>query len=98
MYNEFQTINEEIDDCLTRGICSVNPTLNSLHEIILVYLKGVSFYLLKLKDLGIECDEMKDVIIYAMSTIITSAEYNQEQFQTIISKLYDSIFQFKALY
>jgi hydroxylamine reductase len=98
MYNEFQTINEEVDECLTRGICSVNPTISSLHEIILVYLKGVSFYLLKLKDLGIECEEMKNIIIYAMSTIITSADYNQEQFQTIISKLYDSIFQLKTLY
>lgn len=98
MYNEFQIMAEETDECLTRGICSVNPTLSSLHEIILVYLKGVSFYLLKLKDLGITNEEIKDTIITAMFTIITNAEYNQEQFQTLISKLYDSILQFKSLY
>lgn len=98
MYNEFQIMAEETDECLTRGICSVNPTLSSLHEIILVYLKGVSFYLLKLKDLGITNEEIKDTIISALFTIITNAEYNQDQFQTIISKLYDSILQFKSLY
>lgn len=98
MYHEFQTMTDETSECLTRGICSVNPTLNSLHEIILVYLKGVSFYLLKLKDLGIKNDEIKDTVIYAMFTILTNADYNQEQFQNLISKLYDSIFQFKALY
>lgn len=98
MYNEFQTISEESNECLTKGICSVNPTLSSLHEIILVYLKGVSFYLLKLKDLGITNEDIKHTITYAMFTIITNSEYKQDQFIDIISKLYDAIFQFKSLY
>jgi len=89
---------EEPDECLTKGICSVNPTISSLHEIILLYLKGVSFYLLKLKDLGINNEDIKDKITYAMYTIITNAEYNQEQFKEIISQLYDAILQFKSLY
>lgn len=98
MYNEFQITFEETNECLSRGICSVNPTLSSLHEIILVYLKGLAFYLLKLKDFGIENEELKNTITYTMLTIITNAEYNQEQFQNIISKLYDYILQFKTLY
>lgn len=98
MYNEFQTVFEETDECLSKGICSVNPTLSSIHEIILVYLKGLSFYLLQLKELGITNEDIKDTIIYAIFTIITNSEYNQEQFQNIISKLYDAILQFKALY
>lgn len=98
MYNQFQTIFEETNECISKGMCSVNPTLSSLHEIILVYLKGVSFYLLKLKDLGITNEEIKDKIIYAIFTIIINAEYNQEQFQMIISNLYDAILQFKFLY
>lgn len=92
------TIPEENNECLTKGICSVNPALSSLHEIILLYLKGVSFYVLKLKDFDIIKEDIKDIIIYSLFTIIINAEYNQEQFQEIIIKLYENIQQLKSLY
>lgn len=99
MYNDYKmAVSEESNECLTRGICSVNPTLSSLHEIILLYLKGLSFYLLKLKYFDITHDEIKDTIIQALFTIITNSEYNQEQFQSIISKLYDNILLLKSIY
>lgn len=96
--NNSKTITEENNECLMKGICSINPTLSSLQEIILVYLKGLSFYLLKLKDLGVVKENYKDLIISAFFSIITNAEYNQEQFHETIIKLYDSILQLKALY
>lgn len=96
--NNYKTISEENSECLLKGICSINPTLSSLHEIILLYLKGLSFYLLKLKELGVTNESYKDIIISAFFNIITSAEYNQEQFHEIIVKLYDSILQSKSLY
>lgn len=92
------TSSEENNECLTKGICSVNPALSSLHEIILLYLKGLSFYLLKLKELEITKEDLKDIIIYSIFTIITNSEYNQQQFQNIIIKLYDNIQQLKSLY
>lgn len=99
MYNDFKMIiPEENTECLTRGICSVNPTLSSLHEIILLYLKGLSFYLLKLKEFGITKDDLKDKMYQALFTIIINAEYNQVQFQDLISSLYDNILQLKSLY
>ncbi len=89
---------QEIDECLTRGICNVNPTLSSIHEIILLYLGELSFYLTKLKELGIENKSIKDMVIFALFNIITNVEYNQEQFHSLISKLYNYIYESKALY
>lgn len=88
----------ESNECLIRGVCYANSTLTSLQEVILVYLKGLSFYLLKLKELGITDESIKKTIIYSFFNIITNAEYNQEQFQEIIETLYDSILKFKSLY
>lgn len=99
MYNEFGTIFEESDECLTKGICSVNPTLSSLHEIILLYLIGVSFYYTKLEESAIvNADDIKNAILYSLFTIITNSDYNQDLFHNITEKLYDYIMQLRLLY
>lgn len=98
MYNEFQIYISESDECLTKGICSINPTLSSVQEIILLYLKELSFYLLKLKSFGITNDSIKNEFIYAIANIVSDAEYNQDQFHNLISKLYNDIEQSKTLY
>lgn len=88
----------ECDECFHKGVCSVNPNLSSIFEVILLYLKELSFYLLKLRDFGIANEKVKETIIYALFNIITNAEYNQEQFHNLISTLYDYIYQSKFLY
>lgn len=98
MQNEFQTIPFESDECLTKGICSISPALSSIQEIILLYIKELSFYLTKLKDFGITNDAIKEVVTFALFNILTNAEYKQEQFKDILTKLYDFIVQSKALY
>ena len=98
MQNDFQTIPYESDECLTKGVCSVSPALTSIQEIILLYTKELSFYVLKLKDFGTTNDLIKEVVIYALFNIVTNAEYSQEQFQNLLVKMYDFIIQSKALY
>lgn len=96
--NEFRTLQTDIDECITKGICSVNPTLSSLNEIILLYLKELSFYLTRLKDFGVTNEVIKETVMYCLFNIITGAEYNQDQFHDVIVKLYDYIYQSKFLY
>lgn len=98
MQNEYQTIPYEVDECLTKGICSVNPTLTSIQEIILLYVKELSFYVLKLKDFDVKNDNIKTDLIEIFFNIVTNVNYNQDQFNNIISKLYNHINQSKALY
>lgn len=98
MYNEFQTLPTEYDECLSKGICSVNPTLTSLQEILLLYLRELSFYLLKLKGCGVTNEKAKELIMDVFYNIIANTEYDQQHFQSIISKLYDYMSQSKILY
>lgn len=97
MYN-FQKIQNECDECVTRGICSVSPTLSSLQEIILLYLKELSFYLIKLKDFGIKNEKIKELILYTLFNLVTDSEYNQEQFKDIAGKLNGYIVESKIIY
>jgi len=102
MYNEFQNIIKpaanESDECLSRGICSISPTSTALQEVILLSLKELSFYILKLKEFGMANEAIKKTILAALFNIVTNAEYNQEQFKNILSKLDEDISQSKALY
>lgn len=101
MNNNFQTnlfLNREADECLTRGICSVSSTLTSLQEVILLHLKELSFYVLKLKEFGITNESLKDVIIEVLFVLVTNVEYNQEQFHKLILNLHQNITQSKMLY
>ena len=101
MNNNYQInsyLKNECDECLIKGICTVNSTLSSLQEIILLHIKEIAFYLLKLKGFGITNDSLKEPIIYALFNIVTNAEYNQEQFHELITKLNASITQSKILY
>lgn len=92
--NEF----EEPDECLTRGICSVSPGLSSLQAVILLHLKELSFYLLRLKELGATNNKIKEIVMEALVGILANAEYNQTQFHKIITRLDEDIEQTKALY
>lgn len=101
MENELKTTKnevEECDECITRGICSVSPGLSSLHTVILIYLKELSFYLLKLKELGGTNTEIKKTVMAAFAGILANAEYNQTQFHKIIAQLNEDIEQTKIIY
>lgn len=98
MYNEFKTIPSDSDECFSKGICSVNPTVSSIHEIMLLYLKELAFYLLKLKSFGVTNEAIKDTVIDILFNIIANADFNQEQFHDIIKELDSEIAQSKMLY
>jgi len=99
MYNNFQqALPLESDECLTKGICSVNPTLTSIQEIIMLHIKQLAFYLLKLKDLGGTNTPIKELIVATLFNIVANAEYNQEEFHTLVEKMDQNIAQSKALY
>lgn len=89
---------EGYDECLSKGICSISPSLSFLQEVILSLLKELSFYLLKLKELGINNAKIKENIIEVISSLIVNVDYNQEQFTRIITRLYGDLVQAKDIY
>lgn len=93
-----KTDQTELDECLTKGICSVNPGLSALHEVVLLHLKELAFYLLKLKELGGTNAKIKEIVLDALSSILAGTEYTQEQFHKIIIELDTDIEQTKMLY
>ena len=97
-YDYYQSARPEIDECTAKGICSINPTLSSLQEVILLHLKELSFYLIRLKDWGASNEKIKKDVFEAIAGLIINAEYTQEQFQSVIGKLHSETIQAKEIY
>lgn len=97
-YSYYQTQPCQYDEFISKGICAINPNLSSLQEVILIYLKELSYYLLLLKKAGAENEIIKENIIEAVSGITANVEYNHEQFKKLVSILANDLSQAKTLY
>lgn len=95
--NYSQTLPYE-NEFISKGVCATNPTLSALQEVILIYLKELSYYLLKLKDFGANNERIKEDIIQAIGGVIANVDYNQEQFQKLIFLLAEDLSQAKIIY
>lgn len=99
MPNNFHQINQhEQEECISRGICSISPALSALHEVITLYLRDLAFYLLRLKEIGAKNSKIKEHFIDILSGMIVNVEYSPDQFQAIISLLYEEFAQAKTIY
>lgn len=97
-YNYFETTKYEYDECVAKGICSLNPKLSSLQEVILLHIKELAFYLLKLNELGVDNLQIKNDMIIALSSVTCNAEYNQDEFQKVILTIHNDLAQAKNIY
>lgn len=88
----------EYDEFITKGICTTNPSLSSLQEVILMCLQELAYYVLELKKVGAQNEVIKETIIDSISGIITNIDYDQEQFRNIITLLLQELSQTKTVY
>lgn len=97
-YDYYQRTACEYDEFIAKGLCAANPNISALQETIILFLKELAYYLLKLKEFGANNTLIRDHIIEAISGIITNVDYNPEQFQNLIIELAQDLNQAKVLY
>lgn len=101
MNNDYFQTNQKqqgYDECLSKGICAISPSLSFLHEVIKSYLKELAFYLLKLKELGINNEKIKENLIDVISGLIVNVDYDEDQFSKLNKSLYEDLSLAKNLY
>jgi len=97
-YSYYQTQPQKYEEFVSKGSYSTNPNLAALQEVILIYLKELSYYLLKLKAFGAENETIKNNVIEAISGLAADVEYDQEQFKKLVILLAADLSQAKSLY
>ena len=75
----------QYNSCISRGICSINPTTASLQEVIILYLKTISFYGLKLEEMGIKDKKIFTLVLNTISMLSSNYEISAKNFEVINS-------------
>ena len=66
--------------CKKSGVCSVNPVINALDAIILNEIRQISFYVIKLKELGYINNGLMKETVFNLSVNISDTSFNKKRF------------------
>lgn len=87
-FNEGHFENFSYDECATEGFCSMDPIVYSLLELLLYELKQLTYYYIKMQELGYENKNLKAKIINYLSLIIVGYEFNRSEFLSLLSEIH----------
>lgn len=97
-FNNFRSNDYEFNECTSHGACSISPDITSLQEALLILMRQLAFYELKLYDLEAAHFENKEVILNSISSLVNTKDYNDEQMLEIISQIYSGLISSRRNY
>lgn len=80
--------NMSYNDCAIEGFCSADPIVYSLMEVWLYELKQITYYYIKMQELGYENLKLKNSIINYLSVVIIGYEFDRKEFEDLIYKIH----------
>ena len=97
-YYNYKPGENDYNECVSKGICSISPTITALQEVMFVMLCELAHYVTKLELMGAENDKIKTDIAYDITYLATLQEYTDEQVLQIINKLFSNLIHTKKIY
>ena len=85
MSNKFNT-GYQYDRCISRGICSINPTTASLQEVILIYLRHLAYFGIKLEENTIKNLRKSKTSLKTASEEVAEIEKSLILFKKLLTK------------
>lgn len=96
--NEYNHNYIDVNECTSRGACSISPTIASLEELSIIFLQHLAYYILKLNELGASNNEIQYEIIKVLASLVTVNEFSENQLFSIIQNEYFMLNNTKATY
>lgn len=87
MFNYYADENMGYKDCAIEGNCSIDPVTYSLMEVLLYELKQITYYMVKMMELGYDNRPLKTQIIRYLSLVIVGYEFNRQEFEQILKEI-----------
>lgn len=80
--------NMSYNDCAVDGYCSIDPIVYSLMEVLLYELKQITYYYIKMRELGYENKKLKNKIINYLSVVLVGYEFNRKEFEELLLEIH----------
>lgn len=74
----------QYDSCVSKGICSINPRTYALQAVLVLYLKFIAKYALKLYQQGIIDKNVEDLILNTVTITVSNPEFTENSFTTAV--------------
>ena len=98
MFYNYQAEDNSYNECNARGACSMAPKISSLQEVLVIFLKQISFYTLKLEKLNQDITLPSDRIVSGLASIISTTDYSDEQLLDLVGMYYGLLIKTKREY
>lgn len=68
-----------------------DPSISSLKELLMYELSQMSYYSVKLKELGFDTTKINNKIVNYISLIVVNLDFRKEQLLSVIKNIYDEV-------
>ena len=77
---------------------SYDPSISSLKELLLYEISQMSYYEVKMRELGENTERIADSVINYITLIVVNLDFKKDRFLTIIKNLYDEVQKLNQTY
>lgn len=90
--------NYEYNDCISAGACSISPNISSMQEVMIILLRQIAYYLVKLRDLGVIKTDVALDIINIIASVDGLKDLSEAQILNLFSKEYNNLISVRKDY
>ena len=83
--------NYEYNDCIAMGACSVSPNISSMQEVMMILLRQIAYYIVKLRDFGIYKNDIALSVINEVVSADAVKDLSEVQVLNSFSKEYNNL-------
>ena len=84
--------------CTVNGVCGKPADVANLQDLLIYLCKGISHYTVRLREKGVESNEVNKFVVDSLFMTITNANFDRERFITRVRQAIDLREAVKALY
>jgi hydroxylamine reductase len=84
--------------CTIQGVCGKSADVANLQDLLIYLSKGISHYTVRLREMGVESNDVNKFIVDALFMSITNANFDKERFVTKIGQAIDLREAVRALF
>ncbi len=89
MFNSFSKNLEDTASCQSSGICTLNPIINALDELILHEIREITFYTIKSRELAYENEKIANSVVKALCINFLNSNFPEKYYLDFFKKLID---------
>ena len=98
LYHNYKPDERDYNECISKGVCSIPPTVSALQSVIFMMLCELAYYIIKLEFLGAKNEKIKLDVAANIIYLTLLQEYTENQVLQIINKLFTNLVNTKSTY